>query len=62
MKCPLCNLEMRITASRYVVEHDDTPSTPTKLYQEMDLTCVNEKCPNNGTVVETIRNELDLNG
>lgn len=62
MLCPLCKLEMRITRSRYVVENDNTPDAPTKLYQEMDLSCVNEKCPNNGMVVETIKDELALNG
>lgn len=53
---------MRITGSRLMLENDDTPDVETKLYREMDLSCVNEKCPNNGKVVETIKNELDLNG
>ena len=60
MKCPLCNLEMRITGSRFIVENDDTPDIPTKLFREMDFSCVNQKCANNGKVVETIRDELDL--
>ena len=60
MKCPLCKLEMRITASRYVIENDDTPDVPTKLYREIDLSCVNQKCANVGKVVETLKDELDL--
>ena len=62
MKCPLCNLEMRITGSHFETENDDTPNEKTKLYRVIDLSCVNEKCANNGKVVETLRNELDLNG
>lgn len=62
MKCPLCNLEMRITRSRYVTENDDTPDVPTRLYQEMDMMCKNEKCTNYNTVVETVKEELALNG
>jgi len=62
MLCPLCKCEMRITGSRLVLEHDDTPDIPTQLFREIDLSCVNEKCPNNGTVVETIKDELALNG
>lgn len=57
MKCPLCNLEMRITRSRNVVENDDTPETPTKLYTEMELSCMNKNCSNYQKVVETVRNE-----
>ena len=51
---------MRITASRYVIENDDTPDVPTKLYREIDLSCVNQKCANVGKVVETLKDELDL--
>ena len=60
MKCPLCQLEMRITASRNVVENDNTPDTPTKLFVEMDMTCFNKACENYDTVVDTVRTELPL--
>ena len=60
MKCPLCRVEMRISRSRNVVENDDTPDTPTKLYIEQDLTCLNKNCSNYEQVVETVRNELPI--
>ena len=57
MKCPLCNLELRITKTRNVVEHDDTPNEETKLFVEQDLSCVNKNCPNFNKVVQTVRSE-----
>lgn len=60
MKCPLCQLEMRITRSRNVVEHDDTPDEPTKLYVEQEMSCVNKNCSNYNTVVETVKNEIPI--
>ena len=60
MKCPLCNIEMRIIKSRMVVENDDTPDEDTKLFVEQDLTCLNKNCANYNTVVETSRNSLPL--
>ena len=57
MKCPLCKLEMRITKSRNILVDDDTPDKETKLYVEMDLSCKTPECPNNGKVVQTIREE-----
>lgn len=61
MKCPLCQTEMRITKSRNVVEHDDTPDIPTTLYIEQDLSCLNKQCANYNTVVTTVKNEQPLN-
>jgi len=60
MKCPLCQLELRITKARNVLEHDDTPDEPTKLFVEQDLSCLNKQCQNYNTVVQTIRNELEI--
>ena len=60
MKCPLCQVEMRITRSRNVVEHDDTPNEETKLYVEQDLSCMNKTCANYESVVQTVRNELPI--
>ena len=52
MKCPLCQVEMRITQSRKVEEDD-------KEYVEQDLTCMNKSCANYKTVVETTKTEID---
>jgi len=60
MKCPLCQVEMRITRSRNVIENDDTPNEETKLYVEHDMTCLNRSCSNYETVVETVRNEIPI--
>lgn len=60
MLCPLCNLEMRITNTRNVVEHDDTPNEPTKLYVVQDISCMNKECENYNKVVEEIKNEVPL--
>ncbi len=60
MKCPICGLETRITANRLVLENDDTPDLETKVYRELEFTCVNEKCSNYEQVVDTIRNEQTL--
>ena len=60
MKCPLCQVEMRITRSRNVIENDDTPNEETKLYVEQELTCLNKSCDNYEKVVETSRNELPI--
>ena len=60
MKCPLCQVEMRITKSRNVVLNDDTPNEETKLYVEQDLSCMNKTCANYENVVQTVRNELPI--
>lgn len=57
MKCPLCDIEMRITASRNIVKMEgDVPH----LFIEQDLSCLNEKCENYNTVVETVSNEQPI--
>lgn len=60
MKCPLCQVEMRITRSRNIVKNDDTPDTPTKLYVEQELSCLNKNCSNFQKVVETVQSELPI--
>lgn len=60
MKCPVCQLEMRISRSRNVVENDDTPDKETKLYRLQELSCMNENCANYDKVVETVKNELPI--
>ena len=52
MKCPVCQVEMRITQSRKVEEDN-------KEYLEQDMTCMNKECTNYKTVVETTKTELD---
>ena len=42
MKCPLCQVEMRITHT-----HEDEEKI------EQEYTCKNKECPNYNTVVET---------
>lgn len=51
MKCPLCNLEMRVLHSKKVVEEGEPP----KVYRVQDLSCMNRKCENHGKVVATIK-------
>ena len=60
MKCPLCQVELRITKSRNVLENDDTLDVPTKLFIEQDLSCMNKQCGNYGNVVETVKNEIPI--
>ena len=60
MKCPLCNVEMRITKVRNILEDDDTPDKETKLFIIQELSCLNKDCPNNGQVVQTVKNEQQL--
>lgn len=60
MKCPLCQVELRITRSRNMVENDDTPNKETKLYVEQELSCLNQNCANYNTVAATIRSELPI--
>lgn len=60
MKCPLCNLEMRITKTRNILENDNTPDAETKLYVEQDLSCLNKNCSNYEKVVETVRTEIPI--
>lgn len=58
MKCPKCDIEMSIKASRYRIFNDDTPDKETELYSEQDMSCRNKACSNYGLVVETVRNKL----
>ena len=60
MKCPLCNVELRITKVRNILEDDDTPDKETKLFIIQELSCLNKDCPNNGQVVQTVKNEQQL--
>lgn len=59
MKCPLCNLEAYIKASRYVVKNDDN-NEETKLFLEQDIACMNSKCNNFNQKIHTFRNPIKL--
>ena len=60
MKCPLCQVEMRITRSRNILENDNDPEKPTKLFLEQELSCLNRECSNYNQVVESIKSELPI--
>jgi hypothetical protein len=53
MKCPLCNTEMRIRSTKYVVNDG-------KLFTRQILTCRKKDCPNFGKDVKTIYNSLPV--
>lgn len=58
MLCPECSCEMRIGATRTVVEGDKSADTETRVYTEQDLMCRNPACPNHAQVVQTVRTRL----
>ena len=60
MKCPLCNLEMRIVRTRNILENDNTPDAETKLFVEQELKCMNKNCANYDKVIETTKNEIKI--
>lgn len=60
MKCPLCHNELRIIDTRNVIENDDTAEVQTKLFVEMDMSCVNKQCGNYNKIVDTVRNEQPI--
>lgn len=53
MKCPLCNTEMRIKSSGYVLNDG-------KLFKKQVLTCRKKDCANFGKDVKIIYNPLDV--
>lgn len=53
MKCPLCDTEMIITGSGYVVRGG-------KFYRKISLSCRNRKCGNYKKVVKEDLTELDV--
>lgn len=60
MKCPLCNVEMRIIRTRNILENDNTPDAETQLFVEQDLTCLNKNCANFEKIVQTVRSEIPI--
>lgn len=53
MKCPLCNTEMVIASSKYVVNEGH-------LSIRQKFTCRNKNCANFGKTVKTIYTPLDV--
>ena len=60
MKCPLCQVEMRITRSRNILENDKDPDIPTKLFVVQEVSCMNKDCANYEKVVDSVKNELPI--
>lgn len=60
MKCPLCQVEMRITRSRNILENDDNPDIPTRLFVVQEVSCMNKDCANYEKVVDSVKNELPI--
>lgn len=61
MKCPLCQVEMRISKTRYETKNDDTAEKKTKLYAVQSLVCRSKQCENYGTLVQELYHELAVN-
>lgn len=59
MKCPLCNLEGRITATRYIIENDNNDK-PTELFYEMDIKCNTKTCDNYDKVFTTVKTPVKI--
>lgn len=57
MKCPKCNIVMKIKESKNVL---DTSGEEPKLFRKSILTCRNQSCGNYNEDVSVVRNELQL--
>lgn len=57
MKCPLCQVEMRISRTRYKT----TQEPPIRLFAIQSLVCRSKQCENFGVVVEEVSHELAVN-
>lgn len=54
-KCPLCQTQLHIKRSYLSVTGDASKETPTKVYTNLEQICVNPRCQNFDSVVDTIR-------
>jgi len=54
MKCPLCNVEMRITNTKNIVR---IVEDKVHLFISQDLSCMNKNCANYDKVVTSVENE-----
>ena len=59
MKCPKCNVEMRVKAA-YRVRGDTSPNTPTKLLLVQAFFCRSRACENYGRQVCETEHEVPL--
>ena len=57
MKCPVCQVEMRISKTRYKTTQEPT----IRLFAVQTLVCRNRQCENYGAVVEEVTHELSVN-
>lgn len=51
--CPKCKTLLRVGASKYILRDG-------KLFMIQEMVCRNDKCENNGQVVDTVEHELEL--
>lgn len=58
MLCPQCKCELHIKETRTEVVGDESPDTPTRVYQVQDMICANENCINCGRVLDTRKHLL----
>lgn len=52
MKCPNCPVELVIDHTGKIVEGDNSPDTPTKVYEQQYFICPNRQCSKYGQIVE----------
>ena len=60
MKCPLCNVEARITKTCTTVEGDESPNTETKVYTIQEISCMNKNCSNYEKVIAKAKHKLNI--
>lgn len=53
MKCPHCDLELKISHSEISVSGDSSPDTTTRVLMVQKLSCRNPQCQNFDQVVAT---------
>lgn len=51
MKCPLCPVEPIVNNAGKSITGDNSPDTPTKIYDRINFVCRNPQCPNFGKVI-----------
>jgi hypothetical protein len=56
MRCPKCNIEMKIISNKLRFEGDKSPDTTTKAIRVVTLKCRNKQCSGHEEVVEHTAN------
>ena len=54
MKCPVCNVEMRIDKTAFVIKEDGTYA------QKMYLKCRNRECTNYDRIVDAVYSPIEV--